>query len=138
MLRRLHPLVALLFGPFALGCGDDGTGESAAPDEGPSVTITTEPVLLQPGEETWKCQSFANPFHGEHAEVARWESVAEAGTHHVILAFDGVPVANFVDIFNVIQSCRVGQRVKLRILRGETGQESEMEFALGRRPEGQE
>lgn len=50
----------------------------------------------------------------------------------VILAFDGVPLTGFTEIFDIIQSCRVGQRVKLKILRD--GKESEMEFDLGKRP----
>lgn len=66
-------------------------------------------------------------------------SAAEKGglrAGDVILAFDGVPITGFMEIYDIIQSCRVGQRVKLRILR--EGREMEMEFDLGKRPGGQE
>lgn len=51
----------------------------------------------------------------------------------VILAFDGIPLTSYNEIFDIIQSCRVGQRVTLKILRD--GKESEMAFELGKRPE---
>lgn len=66
-------------------------------------------------------------------------SAAEKGglrAGDVILAFDGVPITGFMEIYDIIQNCRVGQRVKLRILR--EGREIEMEFDLGKRPEGSE
>jgi hypothetical protein len=60
-----------------------GTGGST----GESVTLTMETFTIEPGQEVYKCQNYANPFGGEAVDVARFESHMTPGSHHLLLFY---------------------------------------------------
>lgn len=46
------------------------------------VAITTDAFVVGAGEETYRCQSFSNPF-GKDVEIQRTESYMTPGSHHM-------------------------------------------------------
>jgi hypothetical protein len=77
------------------GVGGGGVGGSAAGTSGASggpamdppgtVTITTDPFVLQPAQEVHKCQNFDNPFGNQDVAVQRIVSDMAKGSHHLHL-----------------------------------------------------
>ena len=57
---------------------------------GPGISVTIEMTNfdVQPGEEVYKCQNFANPFNG-NTEIGGFESHMTAGSHHLLLFYKG-------------------------------------------------
>ena len=53
-----------------------------------------------------------------------------------IVGIDGAPVRNLTDLYDLLDSKRVGQRVKLQLLRGGSAK-VEVEVVLGKRVVGQ-
>jgi hypothetical protein len=75
----------------AIGCGSGaGAGGSADaganPDVASSVTLKLTPVMLQPGQEVYKCQDFANPFHQQNADILSYENHM-VDSHHMFLFY---------------------------------------------------
>jgi hypothetical protein len=84
-------LASLGLAACALGCGSAGGSPSsvdAGSDSGIaySVTLTLTPVTLQPGQEVFKCQDFANPFGGKSADIAVYENHM-VDSHHMFLFY---------------------------------------------------
>jgi len=50
-----------------------------------TVTWKMDPFTVQPGQEVWKCQTFANPFGGD-AAILRWRSRMSDGAHHLLVS----------------------------------------------------
>ena len=73
------------------GVGGGGTGGGAGPGGAPTtdppgtVTITTDPFVLQPGQEVHKCQNFDNPFGNQEVAIQRIVSDMAKGSHHLHL-----------------------------------------------------
>ena len=61
-----------------------GAGDS---DTAYSVTLVSDELTVPPNTEVFKCQDFANPFHGEQVDVIKHESHMPVGSHHVLLYF---------------------------------------------------
>jgi hypothetical protein len=82
-------------GGSGAGVGGGGVGGSAAGTSGASggpatdppgtVTITTDPFVLQPGSEVHKCQNFDNPFGNQDVAIQRIVSDMAKGSHHLHL-----------------------------------------------------
>src|SRR5687767_5143193 len=81
--------------PGAGGRGaSSGAGNGSSTSGGPStggsggnpqtITLTMDPFVVHAGEEVYKCQNFANPFHGD-AEIVAFESHMTPGSHHLLL-----------------------------------------------------
>jgi hypothetical protein len=87
------------------GCGSAaGSGSSDGADGSEvaySTTLTLTPVTLQPGQEVYKCQDFANPFHGQAADILSYENHM-VDSHHMFLFYK----AGAVD--GAIQDCPNG------------------------------
>lgn len=72
--------------------GSGSTASSATGSTGSGVvdpnaiTITLDEFVVQPGEEVYKCQNFANPF-GEDADIQEFESHMTPGSHHLLLFY---------------------------------------------------
>ncbi len=49
-----------------------------------TVEIAMDRFTVEPGDEVWLCQDFANPFDGD-AQVTSWRSKMSAGSHHLIV-----------------------------------------------------
>lgn len=47
------------------------------------VIVESEPFVIASGEETYKCQNFANPFGGKDVHIAKSESFMPPGSHHM-------------------------------------------------------
>jgi hypothetical protein len=63
---------------------DSGT-DAPAPAVGKyAATLVTEPFVIPPGEEFFKCQNFANPF-GKNVAVLSTETFMTAGSHHLFV-----------------------------------------------------
>src|SRR5262245_30784552 len=67
-------------------CGADSEPMSEGPDPSSEDTITLQMTsfTLAPGEETTKCQWFANP-RGVDLEIREFESRMSEGTHHMFV-----------------------------------------------------
>jgi hypothetical protein len=65
---------------------NDGGG-GADSDIAYSVTLVSDEFVIGAGEEVYKCQDFANPFHGQQVDVIKHESHMPIGSHHVLLFF---------------------------------------------------
>src|ERR1019366_679321 len=63
---------------------DGGTGDS---DVAYSVTLVSDVFTVPAGKEVYKCQDFANPFHGQQVDVIKHASHMAKGSHHVLLFF---------------------------------------------------
>ena len=75
------------------GCAAGATaGTAGAPAgsgitrDGDVVTVTMERFTVEPGEEVYRCQNFANPFDGD-VDVERWESEMTPGSHHMLFFY---------------------------------------------------
>lgn len=68
-------------GAFATG----SVGPAPTADPPGTVTIAMDSFQLAPGEETYKCQNFDNPFGGQDAAVQRIVSDMSPGSHHMHL-----------------------------------------------------
>ncbi len=91
-------LVASCSNNAAPGGGDGGGGgippdmAAMVPSEGgvvtvgDSVTLVSTSFTLNPGDEVFKCQDFANPFNGSDVDIKEWDSHMTPGSHH-LLAF---------------------------------------------------
>ncbi len=64
----------------------DTTSVGAGGNDGESITITLDEFVVQPGEEVYKCQNFANPF-GEDTDIQEFESHMTPGSHHLLLFY---------------------------------------------------
>ncbi len=94
--------------------GDDGAGLASegggpdaetpvdAPDDGNVVaytrTLTMDPVTIQSGQETWTCQTFANPFGGAQVDLAQYEldmsqSAVQMFAYYDVGAADAAPTS---------------------------------------------
>jgi len=68
--------------------GDGGIVDSAADDDiAYSVTLVSDEFTVPAGAEVFKCQDFANPFHGQQVDIIKHESHMPLGSHHVLLFF---------------------------------------------------
>jgi hypothetical protein len=67
-------------GMMMMGGGDMALDPNA-------VMFTSTPFILNPGEEKFKCQDFANPFGGVDVDVQRFESNMTPGSHHMLLFY---------------------------------------------------
>ena len=90
-MARLVTLASLGLAACALGCGAAGGSQStgdagASSDIAYSVTLQLTPVTLQPGQEVFKCQDFANPFHGQPADIVSYENHM-VDSHHMFLFY---------------------------------------------------
>ena len=63
---------------------DGGAGND---DVAYSVTLVSDKFTVAPGAEVFKCQDFANPFHGQQVDIIKHESHMPLGSHHVLLFF---------------------------------------------------
>ncbi len=63
---------------------DGGAGDD---DVAYSVTLVSDKFTVAPGAEVFKCQDFANPFHGQQVDIIKHESHMPLGSHHVLLFF---------------------------------------------------
>ncbi|MCC6644291.1 MAG: hypothetical protein IT374_01810 [Polyangiaceae bacterium] len=79
--------------PAPTGAGSAGSaGSAGAPVTGgvtrvgDVVTVTMDPFTVEPGEEVYRCQNFANPFDGD-VDVERWESEMTPGSHHMLFFY---------------------------------------------------
>jgi hypothetical protein len=102
-MRQSLPLCALV---FVFGCSGNGVkggggGSGGSPKDafvpldgptvttdGDTVTVAMTPFNVTAGSEVYMCQTFANPFGGVDTEVAKYQSVMSAGSHHMLLLFD--------------------------------------------------
>jgi hypothetical protein len=50
-----------------------------------TATISTDPFMVQPGQEVFKCQNFMNPFAGKDTAIQTMSSVLAMGSHHLHL-----------------------------------------------------
>jgi hypothetical protein len=64
--------------------GDAGSGD---PDVAYTVTLVSDVFTVPAGKEVYKCQDFANPFHGQQVDIVKHASHMAAGSHHVLLFF---------------------------------------------------
>jgi len=63
---------------------DSGT-DAPAPALGKyAATLVTEPFVIPPGEEYFRCQNFSNPF-GKNVAVLSTETFMTAGAHHLFV-----------------------------------------------------
>lgn len=66
--------------------GAAGAGGSApAMDPPGTATISTDPFMVQPGQEVFKCQNFKNPFAGKDTAIQTLSSQLAKGSHHLHL-----------------------------------------------------
>ncbi len=79
------------------GGADLASGDGPATYAG-TVMFESTAFVLQPGEEVFKCQDFANPFGGVDTDVQSWESHMTPGSHHLLLFYQDnatdVPLAD--------------------------------------------
>lgn len=61
--------------------------DMASSGNGETVTITTMPFSVDPGQELFMCQDFANPFGGVDTDVQEIDSDMTPGSHHMLLFF---------------------------------------------------
>jgi hypothetical protein len=72
----------------AFGCGDgsddsdDSAVFAAAPAGAQRLTLTLDEFELDPGDETYKCQNFANPL-GRDVAILQSQSHMSSGSHHL-------------------------------------------------------
>jgi hypothetical protein len=64
---------------------NDGGGDNA--DVAYTVTLVSDEFTVPAGAEVFKCQDFANPFHGQQVDIIKHESQMPLGSHHVLLFF---------------------------------------------------
>lgn len=67
--------------------GATGSASSSSGGGGDSVTLAMDPFTVPPGAEVYMCQNFANPFGGEDAQVASFESHMAKGSHHLLVFY---------------------------------------------------
>ncbi len=74
------------------GTGGGGTagvagvsGAGGSTDVPWEVTLDMGPFVVAPGQDTYRCQNFANPFGGVNVEIAEFESHMTTGSHHLVL-----------------------------------------------------
>jgi hypothetical protein len=70
--------------------GQTGTSTSTitnvAPDSSRvaySVTLKMQPFTVNPNQEVYMCQDFANPFMGQQADIVSYELHMSTGSHHM-------------------------------------------------------
>jgi hypothetical protein len=87
-MRNAFAVGLLLF----VACGSETTDE--IPIE-PAFTITSTPIMLQPGEEVTKCWYFTTP-NTETVAIHKWVSDMTPGSHHMIMfrSLDGMQPAD--------------------------------------------
>jgi hypothetical protein len=72
------------------GSGSTSTGDATSTGSGGedenTVTITLDEFVVQPGEEVYKCQNFANPL-GADIEIQEFASEMTPGSHHLLLFY---------------------------------------------------
>jgi len=77
--------------------GTGGTGGTGLPPGTQLATIKTTPFTLGPGEERFKCQTFANPIPTD-AAIVKSESFMTPGSHHMFVFYaDGATNGPLVD-----------------------------------------
>lgn len=64
-----------------------GGGDADVGDIAYSVTLVSSTFTVAAGSEVYKCQDFANPFHGQQVDIIKHESQMPVGSHHVLLFF---------------------------------------------------
>ncbi|APR77682.1 Hypothetical protein A7982_03029 [Minicystis rosea] len=69
------------------GTGSETTSSSTGGSVGDTVTVEMTPFVVPAGGEVYKCQNFSNPFGGQSAEVAKFESHMTPGSHHLLLFY---------------------------------------------------
>jgi hypothetical protein len=79
-------------GTGGAGAGGGGTagvagvsGAGGSTDVPWEVTLDMGPFVVSPGQDTYRCQNFANPFRGVDVEIAEFESHMTTGSHHLVL-----------------------------------------------------
>jgi hypothetical protein len=72
----------------AAGAATSGGGAGTSSSSLPSVTLETESVTVQPGQETFKCQNFENPFGGVDVAIVQSESFMTASHHMHVFYLD--------------------------------------------------
>jgi hypothetical protein len=58
-----------------------------------SVTLKMQPFTVNPNQEVYMCQDFANPFMGQQADIVSYELHMSTGSHHMF-AFYTTNAAN--------------------------------------------
>jgi len=76
-------------GPKATGGGSDDLGftDGGVSVTDDTVTLNLTSFTIPAGGESFKCQTFANPFGGD-AEISAFESHMTPGSHHMLLLFE--------------------------------------------------
>jgi hypothetical protein len=59
-------------------------GDAGDPDTAYSVTLVSDTFTIPAGKDVYKCQDFANPFHGQQVDIIKHESHMAEGSHHVL------------------------------------------------------
>jgi hypothetical protein len=65
-------------------CGTDSTADDVADPATRTIALAMDSFTVEPGQEVWKCQDFANPF-GADAQVTAWRAQLAAGSHHLLV-----------------------------------------------------
>jgi hypothetical protein len=52
-----------------------------------SVTLTMDPFMVPAGQEIFMCQTFANPFKGQQADIKTYDLNMAQGSHHMFLFY---------------------------------------------------
>jgi hypothetical protein len=72
-------------GPGVVTLDDAASSVDPAAAYAVSLTMNTFPVA--PGGELYKCQDFANPFHGQPVDIVRYDLAMSRGSHHMLLFY---------------------------------------------------
>jgi hypothetical protein len=65
----------------------DDAAASSDPGSVYSVTLTTSTFTVPANTEVYKCQDFANPFHGAAVDIHRYDLEMNSGSHHMLLFY---------------------------------------------------
>ena len=63
-------------------------GPMSDPEIAYSVTLTMDTFIVNPGQEVYMCQDFANPFHGQQADIKTYDLTMEEGSHHMFAFYN--------------------------------------------------
>jgi hypothetical protein len=64
---------------------DDAGAAAVEPTAAYSVTLTMTSFAVPAAGEVFKCQDFANPFHGQSVDITRYDLAMSPGSHHMLL-----------------------------------------------------
>jgi hypothetical protein len=70
---------------------------------GQTVTLTMDAFTVQPGQEVYMCQLYANPFGGKNADLIMMDGTMSQGSHHFFLFNVGAGVTP-----SAVQPCLLG------------------------------